>query len=81
MLTEKLEHHINVLPDGQLEVKEVTLIKRDGTLISRSNHRRVIDVGEDVSAEVELIKDTASGVHTPDRISARAAIKVVSEAR
>ena len=70
-LTKEIEDYTTVLPDGQLQVREVMIIIENGIEISRSNHRRIIDVGDDVTNESDIIKDIASGVHTLDRINKR----------
>ena len=71
MLTKELETEVTVKNDGQLEIKETTIIFEDGVAISRTNHRKVIDVGDDVAAETEIVKDIASTVHTKERIDKR----------
>lgn len=74
-LTKKTEYQVTVLPDGQLEVREATIIMEGGKEITRTYHRKVIDVGDDVTNEPQLIKDIAGSVHTAERISARALTK------
>lgn len=78
-LSKELQHQITVLPDGQLEVREATIIKENGVELSRSYHRKVIDVGDDVSAEPSLVKDIANGVHTPARVAARVAARAAHD--
>ena len=73
MLTEETESQCWVKPDGQIEVLTKTWILRDGVRISSTNQRHVVEVGADVSAEDQLIKDVAQNMHTPARISARVA--------
>ena len=79
-LTKKIEHIITVLNDGQLQVGEITKIMEDGVELSSSIHRHVVDVGDDVSAESQLVQDTASNLHTPARIADRAVAKAAAEA-
>ena len=79
-LTEEKEYQTTVLPDGQLQVREITIIKRDGLTISCTNHRKTIDVGDDVSAEPQMIKDIAATVHTPECLQAREAFKAEQDA-
>jgi len=74
-LSKKIQNQITVLPDGQLECRETTIIMDNGKELSRSYHRKVIDVGDDVSGECQLVKDTASNLHTQTRIDARQGFK------
>ncbi len=64
---------IEVLEDGQMQIREAVRIIEDGELLSTSYARRVIDVGDDVSGEEQLVQDVASNMHTPARIAARQA--------
>ena len=70
-LTKEYETQTTVLPDGQLQVRTATIIMEDGVELSKSYHRKVIDVGGDVSSESQLVQDIASSVHTQSRINAR----------
>jgi hypothetical protein len=74
-LTERKEVDLTVKNDGRLEVREDTIIERDGVVISRIPHRKVIDVGDDVINEQPMVKEIASIIHTPERISARNFVK------
>lgn len=76
-LTKEKEHQVTVLPDGQLQVREATIILEDGKEISRTFHRKVIDVGDDVTDEPKLVKEIAGSVHTAQRVAARASAKAV----
>lgn len=80
MLTKELETQVTVLGDGQLQQLVITIIKEDGKELSRSYHRKVIDVGDDVSGEDNLTKDIAKSVHTQARINARAQSKANANA-
>jgi hypothetical protein len=71
MLTEETQTQCWVKPDGQIEVLTKTLILRDGKAISSSNHRHVVDVGQDTANEDTLVRDVALAVHTPARIAKR----------
>ena len=77
MLTEKITHDAQVLEDGQIQMREITRIFRDGIEISKFYHRKVIDVGDDVSGEPEMVRQIASAIHTPDRVDAREAAKAL----
>jgi hypothetical protein len=60
------------LEDGQIQVREITRLMEDGVELSKQYHRHVVDVGDDVSGEDQMIQDIAAGLHTPARIAARA---------
>ena len=81
MIEKKISHDCSVTEDGQIQVREITRIIEDGIEISKTYHRHVVDVGDDVSAEAQLIKDIAGSVHTPARIAARrAAVEAAEQA-
>jgi hypothetical protein len=63
---------VEVLEDGRMQVRTATRIVEDGEIISQSFHRKVIDVGDDVSGEDQLVQDVAQNMHTPARVAARA---------
>jgi len=64
MITKEIEKQVTVLADGQLQVLEITKIMEDGKEIARTNHRKVIAPGDDVSAETGNVKLVADAVHT-----------------
>jgi len=74
-ITERQEEQVTVLADGQLQVRIDNIIERDGEEISRTFHRKVIDVGDDVTNEPQLVKDIAGNVHTAQRAASRASVK------
>lgn len=80
MLTEETESQCWVKPDGVIEVLTKTWILRDGERISSTNHRHVVDVGDDVSGEDQLIQDVAQNMHTPERKAKRDKDKQSNEA-
>ena len=79
-LSKEMEEEVTVLSDGQLQVKETTIISEDGVVISRANHRHVVDVGDDVTNAPAFVKEIAEAVHTPTRIAVRAAKKAAIHA-
>jgi hypothetical protein len=80
MLTEEAEVQCWVKPDGQIEVLTKTWILRDGERLTASNHRHVVDVGQDVSGEDQLIQDVARDMHTPERVAKRNVARAANEA-
>ena len=61
------------LEDGQIQVREITRIMEDGVELSKAYHRHVVDLGDDVTNEPQIVKDIAANLHTPARIAARRA--------
>ena len=73
---------IEVLEDGQMQIREERITEDDQTgeeVAGRQNHRKVIDVGDDITNEDERIKAVAAAVWTPAvrqaRIDALAALE------
>lgn len=70
-LTERKEmDQITVLVDGQIQVREATVIERDGVEISRTYHRHVVAPGADLSGEDARVKKIAEVEHTSAVITA-----------
>ena len=70
-LTERKEmDQITVLVDGQIQVREATVIERDGVEISRAFHRHVVVPGADISGEDARVKKIAEVEHTSAVITA-----------
>ena len=44
---------VEILEDGQLQVREAKIILEDGVEISRAYHRRVLDPGVDTTTDVD----------------------------
>lgn len=83
MVTKVVEFEkLRVLPDGQIQIIEVTHYKEGGVIMSSRRDDRMIDVGDDVSAEDELIRDVVNGnLHSQGRRDARAAAEAAAAAR
>lgn len=76
-LTKVIEPQITVMPSGQLLVKEVTKIMEDDVEVSRTNHRYVVEPGEEAPAESKvaldpLFVDIKRAAHTNERKLAHA---------
>ena len=64
-ITKEIENDkIEVVNKWNIQVRTATIIKEDGTEISRSFHRRTITCESDVSSESEEIKKIAEIYHT-----------------
>ena len=61
---------IDVLPDGQIQVRRADRIFRVGVEISKSYHRHVVSPGDDLSKEDQRVADIGAVVHTADVITA-----------
>ena len=67
------------LEDGQIQVRRIRRTFEDGVQISKKYHRHVVEVGDDVINESQIVKDVASGLHTPQRMAARRVFKLKQE--
>ena len=61
---------IDVLPDGQIQVRRANRIFRDGVEISKAYHRHVVAPGDDLSKEDSRVSDIGAVVHTAEVIAA-----------
>lgn len=63
---------------NHVQVRTATVIKRDGTEISRSFQRHVVTPGDDYSAEDSKVQGICAAVHT-DEIKAAYAAHLASQ--
>lgn len=71
MLTEQtIIDQILVLPDGQINLRETTLVYRDGIFLSKSYHRRSVNPGDDLAHEDARVVAHCALAHTPAAIEA-----------
>ena len=62
---ETVQDKIEIVGDHKMiQVRTATVIKRDGTEISRSFHRHVVAPDADTSGESDDVKAIAAQVHT-----------------
>jgi len=64
---ETLNDKIEVVHNGTfpvVQVRTATIIKRDGTEISRNYHRHVVAPDADISGESDEVKAICNAVHT-----------------
>ena len=59
---------IEVLPDGQIQVRRATRVYRNGAEIAKTYHRHVIAPGDDLSVEDARVRLIAGVVHSPSVI-------------
>lgn len=55
---------IEVLQRGQIQVRTATVIDEDGTELSRSFHRHILNPGADTSGEAQRVQDIATATWT-----------------
>jgi hypothetical protein len=67
-LTERtVDDKIEIVGDFKhLQIRQATIIERDGVEISRSFHRRVVGPLDDVSGETAEVQALAAVVHTDE---------------
>ena len=53
-----------------VQVRTATVIDEDGTELSRSFHRHVVNPGDDVTAESPEVQAICAAVHTPEIVTA-----------
>lgn len=69
--TEGESYQIEVLEDGQIQVRKATRVYKDGVEISKTYHRHVLDVEDDLSKEDARVSAIADVVWTPEVIAER----------
>jgi len=75
-ITKEISYAGDFTEDGQINVTEIVRVMDNGIEIARKyNSHSIIDVGDDVTNEPQIVKDIASGLHTPARKAARDAVK------
>ena len=66
-LTEKTEiDRIEVVEHGIIQVRQATIIGRDGEFVSRTFHRWVLTPDMDISDQEQKVKDIANAAWTPE---------------
>lgn len=58
-----------ILPDGQVRVRQDTIICDDSVEISRTFHSHVIAPGDDLVAEDPWVRKVATAIHTADVVA------------
>ena len=61
---------IDVLPDGQIQVRKADRVFRDEVEISKTYHRHVVAPGDDLSKEDSRVAEIGAVVHTAEVITA-----------
>jgi hypothetical protein len=75
-LTERNEiDQIEIVQQWNIQVRQATIIERDGEFISRTFHRWVLTPDMDISDQEQKVQDIANAAWTPEVKSAYEAFK------
>jgi hypothetical protein len=75
-LTEKIEiDRIEVQGDWNIQVRQATVIERDGQFVSRTFHRWVLNPDSDISTQEQKVQDICNVAWTPEVKAAYEAFK------
>jgi hypothetical protein len=75
-LTEKIEiDRIEVVNDWNIQVRQATIIERDGQFVSRTFHRWVLTPDSDISTQEQKVKDICNAAWTNEVKAAYEAFK------
>jgi hypothetical protein len=66
-LTEKIEiDRIEIVNDWNIQVRQATIIERDGVLVSKTFHRWVLTPDNDITNQEQKVKDICNTAWTDD---------------
>jgi hypothetical protein len=75
-LTERtLIDQIEIAQQFYVQVRQATIIERDGEFVSRTFHRWVLTPDSDISGQEQKVKDIANAAWTPEVKAAHEAFK------
>jgi len=75
-LTERTEiDKIEVVNSWAIQVRQATIIERDGEFVSRTFHRWVLTPDDDISNQEQKVQDIANAAWTPEVKTAYEAFK------
>ena len=66
---------VEVANDWNIQVRQATVIEKDGEQIARSFHRWVLTPDDDISGQEQKVQDIANAAWTPEVKAAFAAFK------
>ena len=72
---------IEVVNDWNIQVRQATIIERDGEFVSRTFHRWVLTPDMDISDQEQKVKDIANAAWTPEVRQAYETFKAEQAAR
>lgn len=74
-LEKQIEEHLEILPNGNIQIKTVTKILDNGVIIATNNHRSVCEPGDVVLDKSARVQDVATALWKPEVIAAHQAAK------
>ncbi len=75
-LTEKIEiDRIEMQGDWNIQVRQSTVIEKDGKQVSRTFHRWVLTPDDDISGQEQKVQNICNAAWTPEVIAAYNAFK------
>ena len=72
---------IEVIEHGFIQVRQATVIERDGDFVSRTFHRWVLNPDSDISGQEQKVQDIANAAWTPEVRQAYETFKAEQAAR
>lgn len=72
---------IEIVGDWNIQVRQATIIERDGVFVSRTFHRWVLTPDMDISDQEQKVKDIANAAWTPEVRQAYETFKAEQAAR
>jgi hypothetical protein len=81
-LTENINiDRIEIIEHGIIQVRQATVIERDGQFVSRTFHRWVLTPDMDISGQEQKVQDIANVAWTPEVKAAYETFKAEQAAR
>jgi len=76
-LTERIEiDKIEIVADWNIQVRQATVVERDGEFVSRTFHRWVLTPDSDISGQEQKVQDICNAAWTPEVKAAYEAFKL-----
>jgi len=72
---------IEIVGDWNIQVRQATIIERDGQFVSRTFHRWVLTPDSDISGQEQKVQDIANAAWTPEVRQAYETFKAEQAAR
>jgi hypothetical protein len=81
-LTERTEiDQIEIVRDWNIQVRQATIIERDGEFVSNTFHRWVLTPDSDISGQEQKVQDICNAAWTPEVLQAYETFKAEQAAR
>jgi hypothetical protein len=72
---------IEIVADWNIQVRQATVIERDGVQVARTFHRWVLTPNMDISGEEQKVQDICNAAWTPEVVAAYEAFKAKQDIR